>query len=349
MRRTVLQLMLLVLSMCAAGWTALADTNDTSGHLDNGGFEGGYYSIPGGQMANGWTRVNRGGNPTWQMTSVFAGGGWVEKIEGGDSMILSSDNAYDTVLHQSVSDLVPGRSYSFSGWALKMFGGSAGPQPPEDSHALSSRFGVDPLGGTDPNASSVVWSSFNYQRLRREWRNQKVAFTAQGNRATVFVQIIFAENYPGTQVIVDAMELFEAPEARLNTRSGTIRTPRLDFDGCVPETLTDRGNYQMYYKIEKFDPTDGGWDTLIDEIQLDAVDLLLVPGQTVTLRIEPYSKQPAGQPVSWPPTTHIGMRTNSITVTYAPARPDLVNTLFLPVVRQGTRQTPVPPQPGCLD
>ncbi|MBA3532790.1 MAG: hypothetical protein H0T73_12770, partial [Ardenticatenales bacterium] len=37
--------------------------NDTDGHLSNGGFEGNFYSVGAGQVAEGWTRLNLQGNP----------------------------------------------------------------------------------------------------------------------------------------------------------------------------------------------------------------------------------------------------------------------------------------------
>ena len=45
-----------------------------------------------GQVAEGWTRVHLDGNPNWMSTQVFAQGGWVEKIGGENSQILSVEN-----------------------------------------------------------------------------------------------------------------------------------------------------------------------------------------------------------------------------------------------------------------
>src|SRR5688572_3866842 len=65
-----------------------AEPDDTSGYIFNGGFEGDFYPVGAGEVAEGWTRVHLNGNPNWQSTQIFAGpNGWVEKIEGEDSHI----------------------------------------------------------------------------------------------------------------------------------------------------------------------------------------------------------------------------------------------------------------------
>jgi hypothetical protein len=337
MRPLVFLSILLSLFLLAGNLSARAEPTNTSGLIFNGGFEGGFYPVGGGQVADGWTRVNLSGNPLWQSTQVFAGGGWVEKIEGENSHILSVENLsvgqpYNTVLYTRITGLNPGNPYSFSGWVLKMWGGSAAPNPPTNPTALGSWMGYDLTGNTDPNAPTVVWGNAHYQTERPRWVNRRMAFTATGDSITLFVRVQLSEQRAETQVIVDAMELFDAPRATLHTPNGYISTPRLDFSGVVPPSLQERGNYQLYYKIEKRDPADGSWDTLIDEIQSDAIDLPLTRGESVMVRIEPYSKQPPGDnpPLNWPPTTHVGVPTAPITVTYGdPPASKMLLTLLL--------------------
>lgn len=338
MRPLLFLSLLLSLTLLAGTFSSRAAPTDTSGLIPNGGFEGGFYPVGAGQVADGWTRVNLSGNPTWQSTQVFAGGGWVEKIEGDNSQILSVENLsvgqpYNTVLYSRVGGLTPGNPYSFSGWVLKMWGGSAAQTPPGNPTALGHWLGYDLTGNTDPTAPTVVWNNAHYQTERPRWINRRIAFTATGNTVTLFVRVQLSEQRAETQVIVDAMELFDAPRATMHTPSGSyLSTPRLDFSGMVPPSLQARGNYQLYYKIEKRDPATGGWGTIIDEIQNDNVNLPLTWGETMTIRIEPYSKQPAGDnpPLNWPPTTHVGVPTAPITVTYgnAPAS-KMILTLVL--------------------
>lgn len=337
MRPVVFLSLFLSLIFFAGTLSTHAEPTDTSGLIVNGGFEGNFYPVGAGQVADGWTRVNLSGNPLWQSTRVFAGGGWVEKIEGDNSQILSVENLgvgqpFNTVLYTRVGGLTPGNPYSFSGWVLKMWGGSAAPTPPSNPTAMGHWMGYDLTGNTDPNASTVVWGNAHYQTEQPRWVNRRLAFTATGDTVTLFVRVQLSEQRAETQAIVDAMELFDAPRATLHTASGYISTPRLDFSGEVPGTLRARGNYQLYYKIEKRDPATGGWGTLIDEIQSDDLNLPLNWGETVTLRVAPYSKQPPGDnpPLNWPPTTHVGVPTAPITVIYgeAPASKMLLTILL---------------------
>ncbi len=315
---------LLSLTLLTGSFSTYAEPTDTSGFIPNGGFEGGFYPVGAGQVADGWTRVNLSGNPNWQSTQIFANGGWVEKIEGDNSQILSVENLsvgqpYNTVLYTRVSGLTPGNPYSFSGWVLKMWGGSAAPAPPENPTALGHWMGYDLTGNTDPTAPTVVWNNAHYQTERPRWINRRIAFAATTSTVTLFVRVQLSEQRAETQVIVDAMELFDAPRATLYTPSGSyLASPRLDFSGEVPASLRARGNYQLYYKIETKPLVGGSWSTLVDELTTDQVDLPLTWGETVLVRIEPYSKQPPGDnpPLNWPPTTHVGVPTPPITVTY---------------------------------
>ena len=62
--------------------------------------------------------------------------------------------------------------------------------PPEDPYAYGSWIGVDPTGGTDPNAETVVWGEQDWQtRARGSFKNHRMAITAESTSMTVFVRI----------------------------------------------------------------------------------------------------------------------------------------------------------------
>lgn len=299
---------------------------DTGGHLENGGFEGEFYEVGSGQVAVGWTRVHLEGNPNWMSTQVFANGGWVEKIGGENSHILSVENLsvgqpFETVLYQQVTGLVPGEPYSFSGWVLKMYGGSANQDPPEDPYSFGSWIGVDPTGGTDPAAESVIWGEQHWQvEEDGDWINHRLAVRAEAASVTVFVRIWLKWQRAETQAIADAMELFDAPRVTLHTLSGYIETPHLDFTGTLPEMFDERGNFKLYYDVQQ-QAADGSWVTIASELTDDSSPLPLTEGETVTLRVLPYSFQPSDEDVNWPPNTHLGLPSEPITVTYGQPEP----------------------------
>jgi hypothetical protein len=300
----------------------LFGNEDTAGYLQNGGFEGEFYGVGSGQVAVGWTRVQLEGNPNWMSTRVFANGGWVEKIGGANSHLLSVENLsvgqpFETVLYQQVTNLVPGEPYSFSGWLLKMYGGSANQNPPEDPYSFGSWIGVDPTGGTDPEADSVIWGEQEWQEGKSgHWENHRMAVMAEGSSVTLFVRIWLKWQRAETQAIADAMELFDAPRVTLHSTSGNIERPYLDWEGTLPEMFDERGNFKMYYEVQQ-QTKDESWVAIASELTDDSSALPLTKGETVILRVLPYTFQPPGTgELNWPPNTHIGLPSEPITVTY---------------------------------
>lgn len=323
---------LLVVSV--AGWVGLATgaplsgDNDTDGYLSNGGFEGAFYEVGAGQVAEGWTRTHLGGDPNWMSTCTFArgegadceeDGPWIEKIGGANSHILSVENLgigepFETVLHQRVTGLVPGQVYSFSGWALKMYGGSANPTPPTDPFSFASWVGVDPTGGTDPTAATVQWGEYEWQTTARgNWINHRLTVVPDGEAATVFVRLWLKWQRAETQAIVDAMELFDAPSVTLHSQTGYLATPHLDWSGTLPAMLSARGNYRLYYEVQQ-QASNGTWETIATDLSDDSATLPLVENEVAVLRVVPLADQPEGQTVIWPPSTHVGLPSDPITV-----------------------------------
>ncbi len=133
--------------------------------LDNPGLE--IYDPPYGQyegvdcqVGSKWQRFWYGGpEPGWMDARVFAsshlGTGWVEKIEGETSQVIVSTEPYTAGILQQVTGLTPGVGYGFHAAMLTIFQTSA--QTPVDG-TMIKQVGIDPTGGTDPQALTVVWS-----------------------------------------------------------------------------------------------------------------------------------------------------------------------------------------------
>lgn len=58
--------------------------------------------------------------------------------------------------------------------------------PTRDDEPLHVRVGIDPHGGTDPEAESIEWG--NWGRGTREWAQVALSTTAAEDRVTVYVQ-----------------------------------------------------------------------------------------------------------------------------------------------------------------
>jgi hypothetical protein len=142
------------------------------------------------QVADGWQRFSYDGpDPCLMDTRVFAdshlGTGWVERIEGSTSQLIVSAEPYTAGLWQRVTGLTPGVGYGFHAAMLTIYQSSA---PPAVEGTMIKQVGIDPSGGTDPRAQTVVWSEPGGRD--EAWDlNQRVSVHAQGPEATLFIRV----------------------------------------------------------------------------------------------------------------------------------------------------------------
>ncbi len=139
----------------AAGWTAF-------GHF-NGAFNSGAFDVDARTGPKWVGYVTNGANPA---TGVHGG------------------------MHRTVS-VEPGKTHRFGGFVQTRAFGSA--DDPIDGLAVA-RIGVDPTGGTDPDASTVLWSRFLF--TSGVWREQTVDFVSPAGQATLFCQHRWEGFYP---------------------------------------------------------------------------------------------------------------------------------------------------------
>jgi hypothetical protein len=140
--------------------------------LLNAGFESAAYPP--------WVLTGDGGalqSGSWNFGITAHTGSWFFRAYGYNT-------AYSGVLTQTAN--VPAGSYRAYVWSRVYHGGN-----PENS--AMNRVGVDPTGGTDPNALSVVWSDWDSQSRTSysEWREISTAVVASGGGpCTVFLQYL---------------------------------------------------------------------------------------------------------------------------------------------------------------
>lgn len=283
--------------------------------VQNGGFEGGFHSQSGinGQVPDGWTALNLSGNPEYRSTA--SRGGWVERIEGTNSLSLLAENfntegrPFDAVLYQRITGLTPNTPYSVAGWFLSLWGGSA---RPKNENAILKRIGIDPTGGTDPTAPSVVWSEWD--GADKAWRNLSVAAVPTGSAATVFLQVRHQYAKDHTDAILDGVEFREAPTASLSPLPAfvTDTTVTLTWSGHLPDHLRELGPYALYFDVQRRN-TDGTWATVVADLTSTSWALMASEGETVTLRVVPKSYQPPDNTTAWPPWTFYGLPTAPVT------------------------------------
>ncbi|QLQ07321.1 MAG: hypothetical protein HZY76_15705 [Anaerolineae bacterium] len=139
-RRLAAALLLLV---SALGWTVLpvaAQHGCTAANiLYNCDFNN-FVSTPFGSVPSGWTPFILSGSASFtEATDTYFGAPSLQ--------IWSDGGTFKAGIYQQVPNVVPGATYQASvGWSA-----------PNEPDAFIRRLGIDPTGGADPNAPTVVW------------------------------------------------------------------------------------------------------------------------------------------------------------------------------------------------
>lgn len=140
--------------------------------LANGGFETGSIA-PWTVEGTGWSIP--GG--TWYMSISAHSGSRFFGVYGNYSI-------HSGVVRQTIN--VPQGAYRASVWSRVLHGAN-------DEHAARSRIGIDPAGGIDPDAASVLWSDWDSQPAwyYSEWRELHTPdISSPGGPVTVFLHYV---------------------------------------------------------------------------------------------------------------------------------------------------------------
>lgn len=151
------------------------------GQLINGDFEGGFVPAPAPfQDDPNYPRVAAVGWSLWGRNWWKDSGrdGTVYHSPTGCQSIGTNWGRLDNALYQRVT-VVPGTRCRMTAWTLLEVGGPGG-------NRLWRAIGIDPLGGTDPSAASVIYAPQNW--AEGAWQATSVECVAQTNAVTVFVR-----------------------------------------------------------------------------------------------------------------------------------------------------------------
>ncbi|MBX2998917.1 MAG: hypothetical protein KF893_10440 [Caldilineaceae bacterium] len=329
--------------------------------LINGGFEcsEGTYQLDapqGGQMSihEGWTVNFLHGTPWVYSANMQYNGGpcggpaHVEKIEGGDSLAIFAHDLewtdqpgkpFDVALYQQVA-AIPEMAYSLSAWMLSLCGGSTMPNDCPDGYYMAKMLGIDPTGGIDPNASTVIWvedrRNFVEDGQRVGWINLRLAAMAEAEMITVFARINSPFQWHGNHAFVDAFSLVEAPEAQFLPLPEVVEDHSVEicWQGAQSQRieLIPAGLYTLNFDIEYRIGEDGDWQPWLTE--QPAGKALFTAQQVNTphfFRVRPRAEQPADGPAgAWPNHRYPGVWAESHAVTFDKEAPDF--KVFIPNV-----------------
>lgn len=324
--------------------------------LTNPGFECAQGFAPqdgiNGLVPAGWTAAQLVGAPRLNSTRIeFAGScegsGFVERLEGDDSLVILAEDIeeppepgkpFDLVITQQVT-ATQGITYSLSGWMVSFCGGSAVPNDCPEGYYIAKRLGLDPTGGLDPGAASVLWAEDRRNFTASRWVNLRIGAEAQAMTLTIFARVISPFRWHGAHAIVDAFSLVEAPTARfvaLPAAAGGM-TAVVRWEGALsPDILAiPGGNYDLRFDIQARAVGQVEWDDwLVDQAAGEATftAAFCAPAQTYEFRVRARAEQPEGAAGAFPNHRYPGAWSAPVAVTFERAGP-CPPRAYLPLVQ----------------
>jgi len=300
-------------------------------------------------VPNDWQMTILTGAPTVYSARIFFakscdGSAHVERISGIDSIVIRAQDLetppepgkpFDVAFSQRISATVGG-AYSLSGWFLSLCGGSATPSDcPKDVY-IAKMIGIDPTGGSDPTAESVVWTenrrNFWEEGKRVGWQQMSVSSTALTSTITVFARVNSPFRWHGNHAFIDAFSLVRAPVAALTAPAivtGTQMT--LTWEGLLTDDIADiaGGTYELRYDLQyRLAETEPWLDFLVDQPGPGSATFTAKCADTTyEFRIRARAEQPpppapAG---AWPNHRYTGVWREPISVQFKSPPPPINN------------------------
>lgn len=144
---------------------------------------------PGGTVPQGWWPFVISGRPAFDQAS--------DTPKPPSLRIWSDGEPFVAGIYQEISGIEPGATYeAFIGWAVFQSSGAE----------MGRAIGIDPGGGTDATASSVIWSQEVWEKKRSN-PELRVRVVAEAAKITVFVRINHPRSYGADQAFLDAVTL----------------------------------------------------------------------------------------------------------------------------------------------
>ena len=294
--------------------------------LINAGFEctQGYGPQAGinGLVPSGWTAALISGDPKLNSTRIeFSdthrcdGSGFIERLEGIDSLaFLSKDietppypgKPFDAVVYQQVA-VTPNAGYSLSGWMVSFCGGSATPSSCPTGFYIAKMLGIDPTGGMNPTAPSVIWAEDRRNFTESRWANLRLGATAKSPIVTVFARINSPFLWHGAHAFVDALSIMRSPTTSFVGLPAIASGPQVTvrWTGSLGPDIPaiPGGNYQLRYDVQYRLAGQANWiDWQMDKPAGEAIFAPNVCASKliVDFRVRARAEQPEGVPGVWP-------------------------------------------------
>ncbi len=190
------------LTPAAPAYAGKASGCEINQYIQNCDFNA-FTGSPPRQVPEGWAPFIISGEPSFRAVT----GDESHSAFAPSSLHMSSSGPYVAGIYQQVSGLQPGVAYKASiGWGA--------PGPPTDTYGR--QLGIDPTGGTDPTAPTVIWGHEHWGDARGlnyppPDVNVDVSATAQSPTITVFVKVNHNAATANAMIFLDAVSLFMDP------------------------------------------------------------------------------------------------------------------------------------------
>lgn len=233
------RLSLILMTAIVFSMTSIAQSGNL---LSNPGFEDGFRQVQGSsprEVANAWTPWNaprtsdmpgfQNVQPTYFAGANASSQGAISRIRsGGNSQVYFSYFAtHDAGIYQQISNVTSGTEFRFSIYGYVLSTSLDDLNVSENPGGVALRVGIDPTGGTDPLASSVVYSEAAI--FYDAFRQYSVIATAQSTTITVFIRSTVTEPVQYSYVYLDDAVLEITPSSQpastsTSTRAATATT-----------------------------------------------------------------------------------------------------------------------------
>lgn len=322
--------------------------------LSNTDFEctDGYYSLTDANeqeifIPNNWQLTTIAGTPVIHSARTFFAGdcdgsAHVERITGSDSIVIRAQDLetppapgkpFDIAFHQQISATVGG-AYSLSGWMLSLCGGSAVPSDCPEEVYIAKMLGIDPTGGTDPTADTVIWTENrrNFWESRRVgWQQISVSAMAEAELITVFARINSPSQWHGNHAFIDALSLVRSPVAELLAPAVvTGTTLSLIWQGAMETEISGQSGstHELHFDIQGRHQDASEWQDLATEQAIDGT----VPftanctDTSYLFRVRARAEQPDDIDGAWPNHRYVGLWSDPIIISFVTPTPTIEAT-----------------------
>lgn len=293
-------------------------------------------------IPNDWQLVINNGAPKTHsarlnFTGACGDGGHVERFTGLDSILVEAQNLetppdpgkpFDVSFVQQVA-AVEGGAYSFSGWLLSLCGGSAVPSDCPEGYYMAKMLGIDPTGGADPLADTVVWvenrRNFWENGNRVGWANLYLSVVAEAPVITVFARIASPFQWHGNHGFIDALSLVRAPAA-------SLAIPRRVEGGALlviwdavqsPDVAAiPGGNYKLLVDVQTRHINAEAWTDWVESHEGSGSQVFSPTclADTYQFRVRARAEQPDNEDGAWPNHRFPGVWSDPVNVTFRPVR-----------------------------